>query len=131
MDLCDHLGLSGANGSAGTLFFSNGTRESKAAFAGTTMIPTRTWNHVALVRDSTSVRVYLNGNPTPELAGEAQGIALHDAEQVFIGGRFDGVDNFEGKIDEVAIYKRALSPQEVAEHFKVSGMISPTANGAK
>ena len=40
-----------------------------------------------------------------------------EVTQLFIGGRNDNLFNFEGKIDEVAVYKRPLTAQEAAEHF--------------
>ncbi len=64
--------------------------------------------------------VYLNGNITPEIHGEADIGHPSGVRQVFIGGRNDNFANFEGKIDEVAIYDRALSADEVAKHFKLA-----------
>jgi len=52
-----------------------------------------------------------------------------NAEMLWIGGRGDGGDGFEGKIDEVAVYDRALSVAEAAGHFKASG--SPSDEGKK
>lgn len=46
---------------------------------------------------------------------------------VFIGGRCDNYANFEGKVDEVAVYPRALKPEEIGAHFKVSGISAPAA----
>ena len=42
----------------------------------------------------------------PEPAG-------HHIEQLFVGGRSDNQLNFEGRIDEVAVFDRALSVQEI------------------
>ena len=44
-------------------------------------------------------------------------------EQIFIGGRCDNLFNFEGKINEVAVYNRLLNAEEVAElaeHYAAS-----------
>ena len=37
-----------------------------------------------------------------------------------IGGRDDHEATFEGKIDEVALYDRPLTPIEIAEHFRAA-----------
>jgi hypothetical protein len=34
---------------------------------------------------------------------------------LFIGGRSDNVDNWEGRLDEIVIYDRALSGKELME----------------
>jgi hypothetical protein len=35
-------------------------------------------------------------------------------ETVFLGGRSDRVDNWEGRLDEIALYDRALGTAEIA-----------------
>ena len=71
-----------------------------------------TWNHALLVREGGRVRVYLNGADKPEIDLQATASFPAAFKQVFIGGRSDSSDNWEGRLDEVAIYPRALSPQE-------------------
>lgn len=67
----DHLGLSGAGDTPGRLMFLHGD-ESRGAkpLLGRTPIPRWAWNHVRLVRDGPSVRVFLNGDDTPEIDGQ-------------------------------------------------------------
>ncbi len=115
----DHLGIGGTHDQTdaqGKLFFSGGNGL-KETLVGATEIELRTWNHVALVRDGESVTVYLNGRPDPEITGRAALGFPPDVTQVFLGGRNDNLFNFEGKIDEVAVYDRSLTPQEVAQHY--------------
>jgi hypothetical protein len=116
----DSLGIGGTDGAAGKLFVSGG--DSATRLAGTTELPLKTWNHVALVRDGKNVTVYLNGNTRPEIAGEATSADKLDAKQVFVGGRSDGAFSFEGKIAEVAVYGRALSADEIARHYAAAGI---------
>ena len=112
----DHLGIGGTAGNSGKLFFYNGD-SLKETLAGTTEIPPKKWTHVVLVRDGRKVAVYLNGNPKPEVSGEAAAGFAPDCVQVFVGGRNDNLANFEGRIDEAALYDRALSPEEIARHY--------------
>ena len=107
----DHLGLGGTHNPAATgkLIFFNGNQPDQL-LAGTTQIGLRTWNRVVLVRDGKKVTVYLNGNPKPEIAGEAEIGYPSGTEQVFLGGRNDNFANFEG--NEVSIYNRALTPDD-------------------
>ena len=93
------------------------------SLAGRTVIAPRTWNHVALVRDGSRVAVYLNGNPAPEISGEA---APDKSPALFVGGRSDKEATFEGRIDEVAIYGHALSPQEIRRHYQLADTATGT-----
>lgn len=119
----DHLGIGGTRSAQGRLFFFNGDR-SNQTLVGTTSIGLRAWNHLVLVRDGKQVTAYLNGNPAPEIAGEAQVSLPPDAKEVFVGGRCDNFANWEGKITEVALYGRALSAEEVTRHYEAAQMRS-------
>ena len=80
---------------------------------GRTVIPRWTWNHVVFVRDGGRVRIHLNGNPRPEIAVDVPLDAAPRSEQFFFGGRSDGVANWEGRLDEIAVFDRVLSEREV------------------
>ncbi|NQT84437.1 DUF1028 domain-containing protein, partial [bacterium] len=118
----DHLGIGGKHIATGRLLFFNGNALNQV-LSGKTEISPRTWNHVVLVRDAKKVRVYLNGETTPEISGEAATGFPSNVRQLFIGGRNDNFANFEGKIDEAAVYDHALSADEVAEHYHAGASI--------
>lgn len=72
---------------------------------------------MALVRSATTVRVYLDGQL--EIKGDVpKGRNL--GEDISVGGRADDVLNFPGKIDEVSLYGRLLSPNEIARRFALA-----------
>ncbi len=119
----DHLGIGGTAVAAGCLLFFNGNNANQV-IAGKNPLAPETWNHVALIRDGTQVTIYLNGRPEPEAAGEATVTRSANAP-LFVGGRSDNFANFEGKIDEVAIYPRALPAAEIVAHYAVSGEKQP------
>lgn len=110
----DHLGVGGKQ-FPGKLVYMNGT--DKKLHAGKTAIKRWTWNHVALVRDGNSLKVYLNGQLELELDSKpgASGVML---EQLFFGGRTDNDSNWEGRLDEIAVFDRALSADEVGQLAK-------------
>jgi hypothetical protein len=117
----DHLGLAGtlSSSNSGRILFSNGQQPDQVLH-GRNEISWREWHHVVLVRKEASVAVYLNGNATPEIAAK---LTLPDLSgTLFIGGRSDGVAGFEGKIDEVAVYDRALMADEIAAHYAAAQM---------
>ncbi len=112
----DHLAIGGTHSATGKLVFFNGDILNQALFGASEIRP-GTWNHVALVREGNKATVYLNGNTTPEIRGEAEIGFPPTVRQIFVGGRNDNFANFEGKIDEVAVYDRVLPAEEVARHY--------------
>ena len=101
----DHLGLGGVDNQPGKLVFSDGDQ----TFAGQSEVGRWEWNHVLLTRHGESVKVYLNGKLDIEANTSAGTIP-----GVFIGGRCDGADSWEGRLDEVAVFDRALTGEEVS-----------------
>ncbi len=108
----DHLGIGGKSGNTGRLIFFTGTDE-KTIVAGKTEIPRWQWQQVVLVRDGNAVRVYLNGNLELEASGRVDPFV--PLGECFFGGRSDNDSNWEGRLDEIAVFNRALSADEVAK----------------
>jgi concanavalin A-like lectin/glucanase superfamily protein len=116
----DHLGIGGTATAANRLIFFNGNALDEL-LEGKTRLETKTWYHVAMVRQGRKVTVYLDGNPEPEIVGDVGVAELSGPEHVLIGGRNDNFANFAGKIDEVAIFDRALSREEIVQHYARAG----------
>ncbi len=122
----EHLGIAGTHtpGSAGRLFLFNGN-ERNELLVGRTVLAQRAWHHVVLVRDGTRVRVHLDGHAEPEISGEFVHTVPAGEASVFFGGRNDGLYGLEGRLDEVAVYERALNAKEIAGHYQASGLKPP------
>lgn len=115
----DHLGLGATDSAASRLIFTDDTAAGERLL-GVTPIAPRTWHHVVLVRGLSSVRVHLNGQPRPEIHVEGSAWPSADGETVCLGGRSDGSESFEGKLDEVSIYDRELAVEDIAHHFRLA-----------
>jgi hypothetical protein len=100
----DVLGIAG-----GRLFLQAGTE----SLQGSTALGLKTWHHVLVVRDGDAVAVFLDGRP--EIEGRAPAPAA-DAP-LFLGARADGTDSFEGRLDEAAVFPRALDREELGRHL--------------
>jgi hypothetical protein len=107
----DHLGLGGTAGHTGRLIYQR-SDDSAAVVGGKTDIKRWSWNHVALVCSGENIRVYLNGRPEPEIEIDVTA-AGGSIDELFLGGRSDGAANWEGRLDEVALFNRALTPDEI------------------
>jgi len=109
----DHLGLGGKSGNTNKLIFQHGNGNEPVG--GKTEIARWTWNHVVLVRDGDHIRVYLNGNTTPEIDTTAPADTPKEVTEVFFGGRCDNASNWEGRLDEIAVFNRALTGDEISK----------------
>jgi formylglycine-generating enzyme required for sulfatase activity len=85
------------------------------------------WQHLALLFDSNHVgRAYLDGTLMGTVAGS--GPVNYDGSQFLRLGQWGGGGrNFNGAIDEVTIYNRSLSPDEI---WRLSGGTAPLVDNA-
>lgn len=112
----DQLGIGGTHAAVGRLLVYHGNTTGRL-LTGTTELEPESWHHVAMVREGESIRVFLNGNPRPEIKGKLTRSYPEGHPQFFFGGRNDNFSNLQGHLDEVALYDRALTPEEVAAHY--------------
>jgi hypothetical protein len=94
-----------------TLYLDDGDSN---GFRGDTVLNTGQWYHVAGTWDGAQVRIYLNGildNDPPD----SYSLTLNtDTRDLYIGGR-SGTDLLNGTLDDVRIYNRALTLEEVSD----------------
>lgn len=103
----EHIGLGGKSGQTSRLIFQSGLDQTKWVL-GKALVPRWQWQHLVYVRDGGKVRIYLNG----KLDIEAEA-AQSSIPQWFFAGRSDNDSNWEGRIDEVAVFDRALNAADV------------------
>lgn len=88
----------------------NGTGE-EFFTTSNTAITTGTWHHVAITYDGTTMRAYVDGVASGTKA--VSGTMFNSTAPVEIGSRDNG-HYFDGTIDEVRFWSRALSQTEIA-----------------
>lgn len=98
--------------------------------AGTSKLPLNTWTHIASTYDGATFRFYMNGVQVSSLA--IAGSITVTANPLRIGGTPSLTGQyFAGLIDEVRIYNRALSQQEIATDMNTPvapDITNPTVN---
>jgi hypothetical protein len=100
----------------GKLYFNGGGDD----LAGTTTLQPNTWYHAAVTYDGTTVKLYLNGVLESSKATSALNTTL-DANGLTIGLR-PATSVWNGQIDEVDIYNRALSQAEIQAIYYAGAM---------
>lgn len=106
----DHLGIGGTATEPGRLVFVHG--DGPPAL-GATKLERWQWHHVTLVRRKNRVRVYLDDRPEPEIELTVDSGTMARVPSLFFGGRSDNRANFEGRLDEIAVFDRAIDPAAV------------------
>jgi hypothetical protein len=111
------LSLAGSAGPSGRLVLRAG-RGPQPVASGTRAVPVKTWCHLALVVDGGSVAVHRDGGPAAELSAERGAFGDFPTDPLFLGGDPGRTATWEGKLDEVAVFDRALSGAEIAAHAR-------------
>ncbi|MFH0908687.1 MAG: LamG domain-containing protein [bacterium] len=79
-------------------------------------IANNTWYHLAVTWDGSTWRCYQDGKEV--LSGSYNGTLSPSASPLHIGqNSSSGTTHFKGRIDEVKVFDRALSQQEIAEQY--------------
>jgi glucose/arabinose dehydrogenase len=79
---------------------------------GPSALALNAWSHLAMTWDGATVRVYVNGTQVSTAA--LTGTAFASSGPLRIGGNNVWSEWFQGEIDDVRVYSRALSAAEVA-----------------
>lgn len=87
-----------------------------------TGVKLKEWTHLAATYDGKTIHYYFNGNPDGTYSNIPGGQIASNADNVHLGGRKVGEPhNFDGAIDEVCIYNRALNESEVKVNMTSDG----------
>ena len=78
---------------------------------------TTDWQHLALLYDGSTITLYVNGIRDSTTFSYTYGVGT-TATDLWIGKWYSNTDFFNGIIDEVHIYNRALTEQEIRRHVE-------------
>ena len=109
----------------------SGANDTPLAFTSPTTIANGAWHLITVTYDGTTLTVYLDGLSlgTGTFSG-ALATSSSTISGLILGHYFwcgVGCNQYNGSLDEVAIYGSALSSTQVATHFNASGNGRPTA----
>ena len=85
---------------------------STSAIHGSTVMSSGTWYHVVAMRESGYLKLYVNGSADGTAVANAH--VIQAKLDMAIGGKADGTSGFNGKIDDVSIWRRALTTSEIS-----------------
>ncbi len=122
-------------GSDGNVAFQVMNTDPVSAAMGTWPVDDGTWHHVAGAYDGTEYKLYIDGRTSVSVA--SSGILKGDATAYYgtIGAHYKRSDGapkmfFNGLIDDVRIYDRVLSEEEIREITAIAGAEAAEPNPA-
>ncbi|MBM4082174.1 MAG: LamG domain-containing protein, partial [Planctomycetes bacterium] len=88
-------------------------------------VSTGSWHHVVGTFDGVTLRLYVDGRLAASQASRFPTIA--EGQNLFMGKsagevRYTKNAHFKGMVDEVRIYNRPLSPEEVQKHYRTTNL---------
>jgi len=106
-----------------------GQRHCYEAWSPANALTLNRWHHLAMTYDGTDLKVYLNGRPVA--AKTVNKKRTPGKTPLNIGRRQDGFNCLEGLIDEVRMYNRALSADEVKANYHALASDTTDASRSK
>ena len=89
-----------------------------ASISGYPLPPGNCWQHVALIRRNTKTILYINGELAAEVGASSRVNVQNIGALTFGASSCSATDRpFEGMIDELRVYNRALTKNEVGELY--------------
>lgn len=118
-------GQAGSNGYA--LRIRNGSAELEVGLSNSTdpeIVSTEpleagVWTHVVGTYNGVTLKLYVDGQLDSQLT--AAGTLTAATGNFTIGRKYNGVRPFDGEIDDVAVFDRAMTAVEIAEHYGLVG----------
>lgn len=104
-------------------FFLTNSRDwtpSMSLLQNTTALEYDQWYHLVCVREENTLKMYINGYLTGELTTSYIAANVDNDAPIRIGQHAWRLP-FDGAIDEVALFNRALTAEEVFNHFQSGG----------
>jgi hypothetical protein len=119
-------------GNAYRFYVRDGANPGDARVLQTTINPNDTWQHIVGVFDAAEglMKLYVNGEQAPGAIPVTPATIIDNLHDISVGSRQSGAGNydfnFDGLIDEVAVYKYALPESEIQAHFQAALVPEPS-----
>jgi hypothetical protein len=111
----NEFSLNSNAGAAAAAQFEITTGGTRTILTGTTTLPSDRYSHVVGTWDGTTMRIYVNGVLESSVAKSG---TLNNYDQPLQIGRLPGGWYFNGWIDDVGLYSKALTTAQVAQRYR-------------
>ena len=110
--------------SGGRILYYIGNRTSRVGdYSSSDTISVDQWYYAVLTYDNPTLKLYLNGEEDTAGSNTLTGPIAYDKTDspynaLCMGAESGGGSSFHGYIDEIAIFNRALSPEEIKQRYR-------------
>lgn len=88
------------------------------SIAGGSVLPLNTWRHVVVIADSEQLQFYEDG--TLVATASCTALATSDSDTLWFGTDASATQIWDGRIDELALFDRALTTKEIAALYRTA-----------
>jgi len=89
-----------------------------SSIAGGSVLPVKTWRHIVVTADGEQLQLYEDGKLVASKPCAA--VAASDSDPVWFGTDAKATQVWDGRIDEVALFDRALNEEEIAALYRTA-----------
>jgi hypothetical protein len=89
-----------------------------SSIAGGSVLPLKTWRHVVVTADGGQLQLYEDGKLVASAPCTA--LAASDSDTVWFGTDARATQVWDGRIDELALFDRALTAEEIAALYRTA-----------
>ncbi|WP_182864730.1 LamG-like jellyroll fold domain-containing protein [Rhodopirellula sp. JC639] len=89
-----------------------------SSIAGGSVLPQKTWRHVVVTADGEQLQFYEDGKLVASTPCES--MAASDSDTVWFGTDAEATRVWDGRLDEVALFDRALNEEEIATLYRTA-----------
>jgi len=89
-----------------------------ASVAGDSVLPQKTWRHVVVTADRDQLRLYEDGKLVAFTPCGA--MVASESDTVWFGTNANATQVWDGRLDEVALFDRALTQEEIAALYRTA-----------
>ena len=84
----------------------------------TSLLNLNQWYHISATYNGVTRKIYINGGKPEDTYSSSAGLIKGNPEVLTLGYNYS-TEFFNGTIDEVAIYNRALTEDEIKQHYRM------------
>ena len=114
-DLGDHVGIRD-DGPGKRMLVIETSRVRHALEPASARVERWRWHHLTVAREGDATHVFLDGAHLTAI--QTGGTPEAPPDTFFFGGSGNGEGNFEGRLDEIAVFDRALSAEEIIDLYR-------------
>jgi uncharacterized protein (TIGR02145 family) len=92
--------------------------------AGSPDLQNNSWKHIVVIYQGQIIKIFINGVLVSSGTTGFDAVIQYPNTSSAAGGSFGGLYRFYGQLDDIAIYNRALSPQEVQQLYTSNAQTS-------